>query len=343
MKPFFTLLLTLSALTTFAQFNGGSGSGYTRGTGGGVGQCNSAGTVAVHACDSYTLPSGSRTVNVPGTYLDTIPNLANCDSFLTIQLTLSYSTSETISQAGCDSLTFNGTTYTSSGTYIQFLTNTQGCDSVLSLLLAIQESSTGNLTATGCGSFDYHGQTYFGSGTYVQIITNQAGCDSLVTLQLTILPFTANVTQSGTTLTAQQAGATYQWLDCNNGFATIAGQANQSFTPTANGNYAVAIHDGPCADTSACTQVTVTAQSTPVPEAITAFPNPTHGNITVKMPHPVAELTVTTMDMTGRRISQGQCQQCDQIVVALGDAAGIYLVEVQTPENAQTFLKVEKW
>jgi len=43
------------------------------------------------------------------------------------------------------------------------------------------------------------------------------------------------------TLMANQSGATYQWLDCNNNFAEIAGATNQTFTATQNGSYAVEI------------------------------------------------------------------------------------------------------
>jgi len=53
-------------------------------------------------------------------------------------------------------------------------------------------------------------------------------------------------------LTATQTGATYQWLDCLNGFQPIAGETNQSFTPSNDGNYAVEITVNGCSDTSSC-------------------------------------------------------------------------------------------
>jgi hypothetical protein len=141
MKAYFFILFVLLGLGGFAQFAGGNGSGYTSGGGGGVGVCNSSGTVVVNACDNYMLPSGSQTVTASGVYQDTIPNLAGCDSFLTIQLTVVYSSSATLAESGCDGIVVNGISYDSSGTYIQFLTNAAGCDSVLTLQLNIQQNA----------------------------------------------------------------------------------------------------------------------------------------------------------------------------------------------------------
>jgi len=70
-----------------------------------------------------------------------------------------------------------------------------------------------------------------------------------------------DVTQFGNQLTADQNGALYQWLDCDNGLAVIPGEVNQSFTAGASGNYAVQITllnctgGGDMVDTSTCVTV----------------------------------------------------------------------------------------
>ncbi len=113
-------------------------------------------------------------------------------------------------------------------------------------------NTTYSLTETACKSYTLNSQTYTASGTYTQTLTNTIGCDSIITLNLTINNVDATVSVVGNTLTANQSGATYQWLDCDNNFAPLSEETNQSFTATSNGNYAVKVSLNECADTSIC-------------------------------------------------------------------------------------------
>ena len=98
--------------------------------------------------------------------------------------------------------------------------------------------------------------------------------------QLNSTVFTA--TQTGTTLSADQTGATYQWLDCNDNNAIINGETNQSYTPTPiTGNYAVEVTLNGCVDTSACLLVDYTGLSDLYAEIISIYPNPTSDVLTI--------------------------------------------------------------
>lgn len=79
---------------------------------------------------------------------------------------------------------------------------------------------------------------------------NECEIQDLYNSQLNTTVFT--VTQTGPQLTADESGAAYQWLDCDNNYAVINGETNQSYTPAVTGNYAVEISNGACVDTSAC-------------------------------------------------------------------------------------------
>lgn len=74
-----------------------------------------------------------------------------------------------------------------------------------------------------------------------------------------------SVTQSGSdALKVNQAGATYQWLDCDNNYATVANttdsiNANDGF----NGNYAVEVTYNGCTDTSACYSISAATCAAP--------------------------------------------------------------------------------
>jgi hypothetical protein len=107
-----------------------------------------------------------------------------------------------------------------------------------------------------------NGNTYDAStptGTETFTSAGSFGCDSVVTINLTVLPaIDLTITNIDATLTSNEAGAQYQWLDCDNGNAIVTGETNQSYSPTVTGNYAVAITVGNCSDTSACELVDFT-------------------------------------------------------------------------------------
>jgi hypothetical protein len=64
-----------------------------------------------------------------------------------------------------------------------------------------------------------------------------------------------NIISVNNVLHSQDTLCTYQWLNCNNNYSTIAGQTNKSYTPSASGSYAVKISKNGCMDTSICINV----------------------------------------------------------------------------------------
>jgi hypothetical protein len=82
--------------------------------------------------------------------MDTIPNMAGCDSLISINLTVNSSSSSTVTTSSCLSYTApSGTTYTVSGTYLDVIPNTIGCDSLITINLTID---TINLNVTQSGN-----------------------------------------------------------------------------------------------------------------------------------------------------------------------------------------------
>ncbi|MEZ4939034.1 MAG: T9SS type A sorting domain-containing protein [Crocinitomicaceae bacterium] len=108
---------------------------------------NNASTSAfpITACDSYTVPSGDETYIVSGVYKDTIPNMAGCDSVMTITLTVNNATTSAFSETVCNSYTVpsGDETYTTSGIYKDTIPNMSGCDSVMTISLTINSANTG--------------------------------------------------------------------------------------------------------------------------------------------------------------------------------------------------------
>lgn len=108
-----------------------------------------------------------------------------------------------------------------------------------------------------CGSYDWalSGMNYPSSGQYTHSLVGANTCDSVVVLNLTVnpLPVSTIVDNGDNTLSSALSSVSYQWLDCNNSNAPIAGEVNQLFVPTMDGSYSV-VTTTPlgCVDTSTC-------------------------------------------------------------------------------------------
>jgi hypothetical protein len=246
-----------------------------------------ASTVNATACSSYTL--NGTTYTTSGVYTQNFTNAAGCDSTLTLNLTVNQPSTSTLNETACGSFTLNGTTYTSSGTYTQTLMNIAGCDSMLTLNLTLNTAVTHSQTFTLCAgqSITVGPNTYTATGIYSDVLTAVNGCDSTITTNV-IVETAIDVTTStvAETITATATGAGYQWLDCDNGNTPVLNETNQSFTATANGNYAVIVIINGCSDTSACMSITtIGIRSLKADRSeVLIMPNPNTGTFTVKAP-----------------------------------------------------------
>ena len=99
-------------------------------------------TIDSTACDS--IQWDGNWVATTGNYVDTLQNVAGCDSIVTLNLTINQSTTGTDILTACDTLTWiDGITYSASNnTATHTLTNAAGCDSVVTLNLTIHTSPT---------------------------------------------------------------------------------------------------------------------------------------------------------------------------------------------------------
>jgi hypothetical protein len=129
-------------------------------------------------------------------------------------------------------------------------------------------------------SYTFGSQTITQPGVYRDTLLNAAGCDSLVELTLTMDSVNAGISASGVFLSADLAGATYQWYNCISQ-SIVPGATTQLWVATGNGFYAVIVNDGTCVDTSLCVQVQGVGLEENVPSAM-LFPNPSSGNFSMQ-------------------------------------------------------------
>ncbi|HEY9084177.1 MAG TPA: LamG-like jellyroll fold domain-containing protein, partial [Vicingaceae bacterium] len=267
-----------------------------------------------------------------------------CDSIVTLNLTINNSSAGTDIVSACNSYTWiDNVTYTSSNnTATHTLTgaNINGCDSIVTLNLTINNSTSGTDIVSACDSYTWiDNVTYTSSNntaTHTLTGANVNGCDSIVTLNLTIINIDNSVTNNTPTLTANQSGASYRWLDCDNGNAVINGETSQSFTATVTGNYAVEITVGNCVDTSACENIIVVGIDEESPNFnVSIFPNPTNGLITINFNDGINQETnyiVTSIE--GKVITTQTNIVTNNVIIDLSnESKGVYFLKINSGNN----------
>lgn len=194
---------------------------------------------------------------------------------------------------------------------------------------------------TACDTYTWiDGNTYTASNNTAQwTLANAAGCDSVVTLDLTITPLPDNnVTQSGSLLTADQAGATYQWLDCDDNNAEINGETNQSYTPTVTGNYSVEVTLNGCVDTSACILVDYTGIEE-IESLVSVHPNPTKDEVTLSVKADLVGTGFTITDNAGRIVLTDTFKSTEQNVNLSVFDNGVYFIRTDKESQPVKIIK----
>lgn len=149
-------------------------------------------TINPTMCAMYTVPSGDSTYTSSGMYMDTIANMAGCDSIITINLTITGAVTSTINPQSCTgsyTVPSGNATYTMSGVYMDTIPSTGNCDSIITINLTVGLPTVDTITVLSCtGSYTVPSgdSTYTVSGTYMDTITNVSGCDSVITINLTV-------------------------------------------------------------------------------------------------------------------------------------------------------------
>ncbi|OBW41640.1 hypothetical protein AB670_01995 [Chryseobacterium sp. MOF25P] len=149
----------------------------------------------------------------------------------------------------------------------------------------------------------------------------------------------SNITVSGFTLTATQAGANYQWINCNNGNAPV-GVTTQSFTPTIAGNYAVIITLAGCTQTSSCQSVTLGVNDVEVIPQLTLSPNPTSGTLKITAKNEIEKVEITSF--AGQRLMSFQPNSANTELNISQLKEGIYLVKVSSKQQTQIYKIIKK-
>ncbi|MFN5735861.1 MAG: reprolysin-like metallopeptidase [Flavobacteriales bacterium] len=160
-------------------------------------------------------------------------------------------------------------------------------------------------------------------------------CAASISQTLQVLPAPLNtVSVNGITLSSQQNGATYQWIDCATNLP-VPGAINQSFTTSEpTGNFAVIVTLEGCQDTSDCFFV----DQSGLDEATLDFsvqPNPSTQDFQVTWTGQV--LTLKLFDAAGKTVWEKSTQGVSEAIIPSHHiAAGVYYLNASHSQGEYT-------
>lgn len=284
----------------------------------------------------FTTGRFSNTIDFdPGTGISNASSNGTIDCFV-LKLSQCSPSNGTDVISACGNYTWiNGTTYSSSTNspmYTFIGGAASGCDSIVTLNLTINNSSSGTDVVSACGSYTWIDGLTYTSSTNLPVYTIVGGafngCDSVVSLDLTINVVDVTTSTSNATITANNITATYQWLDCDNGFAPVSGATSQSYTATQPGNYAVQLTDNGCIDTSACVNIVLVGLEKQAQQGtISVFPNPSNGKVTLLNTDPNEAVSYRLISLTGQLLQQGS-NVSPGATIDLHQSNGVYILEI---------------
>lgn len=143
------------------------------------------------------------------------------------------------------------------------------------------------------------------------------------------------VTQTTTLLTANEASAAYQWINCDTGL-DIEGETSQSYMPSANGNYAVQITSGSCIEMSNCIVFDTLGLIEFEASDISIHPNPVQSDLTIDITFDEA-IRLKLYDISGRLIFN-RPSEISTTTIGLSELkTGVYFLNIKTKTKSGTY------
>ncbi|MFB6258539.1 MAG: T9SS type A sorting domain-containing protein [Flavobacteriales bacterium] len=187
------------------------------------------------------------------------------------------------------------------------------------------------------------GNPYTTEGWAYDTLYSELSCNSIQATYVDVQPVDTNVVRSNDTLYAQASNATsYQWIDCSDNTA-ISGASDSSFHPSMTGNYAVAVSQNGCTDTSGCHSVLIESirDQNGKELAPKLYPSPGKDRLNIQLSS-VFHGKVRVMDLQGRALLEQELSgSSDLRFNTSGLAPGLYLVEIRDPLSG--LREVRKW
>jgi len=293
-------------------------------------------------CKFLVCPSNiNKVFKKPGIYNDTLVNAVGCDSVIEYTVN-SAASSGVVNLTTCAAVKSPSKkyTWTKSGTYKDTLINRNavGCDSFITMNLTINNPTKQNLKVTNCRSYTTpSGRHTVTNTSFVNdTLRTKGGCDSVVlTIDVTINNVNTATTRSMNTLSATTANssASFQWLDCDNTYNTIANETKKDFTPAKDGKYAVEVTENSCKDTSMCVTFAINGVKMLDKSTLNTAPNPSKGNFTINSLSMIHNAKVTLLNAQGQLIQTWNFVELKHSKLNVQVAGGVYYLNIESAEG----------
>lgn len=195
---------------------------------------------------------------------------------------------------------------------------------------------SGNDIQSACNPYTWIDGNTYTSDTTVSFSIEQGavnGCDSIVTLELTMIPVNTSTININELIQANAVDASYQWIDCSNENLPIEGETQQTFSATANGDYAVIVTQNNCSDTSDCVNVSSIGINELTTGTLTVFPNPTNDKVTILLDN-LEDVNISLISSAGVKLFSRDKVNEGVINISLKNySQGVYFIEVQNVEE----------
>ena len=168
---------------------------------------------------------------------------------------------------------------------------------------------------------------------YSFIISDNNNCTHPDNNNITItipVPFTNTITNNSPTLTSDVQGAIYQWLDCNNNNSPIAGETNQSYTASVNGDYAVEVTKSNCTDISTCESVNNVGINSNNEINYVLYPNPNDGSFTLERSFGNEQAEIIIYDLSGQSVFSDSWKSGRKKNIECNLSSGYYHMHIVT-------------
>ncbi|MDL2297509.1 T9SS type A sorting domain-containing protein, partial [Bacteroidales bacterium OttesenSCG-928-E04] len=213
---------------------------------------------------------------------------------------------------------------------------------------------------TICEGNDYWfgGEYLTSSGIYTDTLQNAHGCNSVTTLNLTVIPRLgeigsiqgdANITEPGTysySIPAVENAIHYQWKVSNNKWIISDSGNNASVRIDSSGSGIVSVWVSNNCDTitsQLSIHADITSIPTHTPHGISFYPNPTYGEVEVKIENPNLNVSgIDIYDVYGKWLKRVQVTSSLTKVSLSEYANGTYLLRIATDDTPAGVFKVVK-